>query len=136
MSTSAQRYCILVTGMQSSKLTYDTMLVEMQNYNYITILITVNINSMAACVTDDISVLIKRVLDLEELQADVPSTKEIKEVIGKFESFDGTEFLRLLPILAPLLFPRPLRRVFACLDMCLHVIITYYQTLRTYLSNS
>ena len=25
------------TGMQSSKLTYDTMLVEVQNYNYVTI---------------------------------------------------------------------------------------------------
>ena len=58
-----------VTGMQSSKLTYDTMLVEMQNYNYVTILITVNNNSMAARVTDDISVLIKKVFDLEELHA-------------------------------------------------------------------
>ena len=64
------------------------MLVEMQNYNYITILITVNNNSMAARVADDISVLIKEVLDLKELQADVPSTKEIKEVLEKFESFD------------------------------------------------
>ena len=40
-----------VTGMGSSKLTYDTMLVEMQNYNCVTILITVNNNSMAARVT-------------------------------------------------------------------------------------
>ena len=37
--------------MGSSKLTYDTMLVEMQNYNCVTILITVNNNSMAARVT-------------------------------------------------------------------------------------
>ena len=66
--------------MRSSKLTYDTMLVEMQNYNYVTILITVNNNSMAARVTDDISVLIKKVLDLEELQADVPSTKETRKI--------------------------------------------------------
>ena len=102
--------------MRSSKLTYDTMLVEMQNYNYITIFITVNNNSMVARVADDISVLIKEVLDLKELQADVPSTKEIKEILGKFESFDRKEFLRPLPILASLL-PRPLRRVFACLDM-------------------
>ena len=71
------------------------MLVEMQNYNYVTILITVNNNSMAARVTDDISVLIKKVLDLEELQVDVPSTKEIKEVLGKFESFDGTDKVHL-----------------------------------------
>ena len=70
--------------MRSSKLTYDTMLVELRNYNYVTILITVYNNSMAARVTDDISVLIEKVLDLEELQADVPSTKEIKEVLGKF----------------------------------------------------
>ena len=66
--------------MRSSKLTYDTMLVEMQNYNYVTILITVNNNSMVARVTDDISVLIKKVLDLEELQADVPSTKETRKI--------------------------------------------------------
>ena len=84
-----------VTGMRSSKLTYDIMLVEMQNYNYVTILITVNNDSMAARVTDDISVLIKKVLDLEELQADVPSTKEIKEVLGKFKSFDGTDIIHL-----------------------------------------
>ena len=63
--------------MRSSKLTYDTMLVELRNYNYVTILITVYNNSMAARVTEDISVLIEKVLDLEELQADVPSTKEI-----------------------------------------------------------
>ena len=52
--------------MRSSKLTYDAMLVEMQNYNYVTVLITVNNNSMAARVTDDhdISVLIKKVLVL------------------------------------------------------------------------
>ena len=43
---------------------------------------------MVARVTDDISALIKKVLDLGELQADVPSTKEIKEVLGKFQSFD------------------------------------------------
>ena len=71
------------------------MLVEMQNYNYVTILITVNNNSMAARVTYDISVLIKKVLDLEELQAGVPSTKEIKEVLGKCESFDGTDKVHL-----------------------------------------
>ena len=83
--------------MRSSKLTYDAMLVEMQNYNYVTVLITVNNNSMAARVTDDhdISVLIKKVLDLEELQADIPSTKEIKEVLGKFQLFDGTDKVHL-----------------------------------------
>ena len=44
---------------------------------------------MVARVTDDISVLIKKVLDLEELQADVPSTKEIKEVLGNFNHLMG-----------------------------------------------
>ena len=81
--------------MRSSKLTYDTMLVELQNYNYVTILITVYNNSMAARVTEDISVLIEKVLDLEKLQADVPCTKEIKEVLGKFQSFDGTDKVHL-----------------------------------------